>query len=262
MRGIWGRRIGVVAVLGVLGGVAAGCEPAPPVVVENPGEFVGVAGPGSFYEYLDADGIATPNSFFDAGNPMCANGIDDDADGRLDGADRQCAAPGDANERLDGVQAYGGSSLAVTIEEDGRILADPADLHVEPVEKCLVSGGELWCLNIVPQGSGPVVEGVLTHDLVVLAIPMTIKFDLISGYPGFDPACSVGYAHNLYAADDYDQDTGRLTLKTIPTNPVPAMDNCGDWTGLLNAVLGLPGTGHSELAVTLTDASGDHPRYH
>ena len=256
------RRVGAAAALAVLAGAAvAGCEPAPPVVVENPGVFTGVAGPGSFYEYLDAGGNPTERSYFDAGNPMCANGIDDDADGQLDGADPQCDAPDDANERLDGVQAYGGSHLSTTIEEDGRIAIDPADLHVEPVEKCLMSGGELWCLNIVPQGSGPVREGIFSPDLVAIAIPMTIKFDLISGYPGYDPDCSVDYAENVYVADDYDQDTGRLTLKTIAYNPVPAMTNCGDWTSLFNAVLGLPGTGRSELVVTLTNEAGEHPRH-
>jgi len=160
------------------------------------------------------------------------------------------------------LQPYGGSFLAATIEENGRIVIDPADLHVEPVEKCLMSGGELWCLDIVPQGAGPVREGIFTPDGVVIAIPMTIKFDLISGYPGYDPACSVGYADNVYVADDYDESTGRLTLKTIDYNPVPAMTNCGDWTSLFNAVLGLPGRGHSELVVTLTDEAGEHPQHH
>ena len=125
-----------------------------------------------------------------------------------------------------------------------------------------MSGGELWCLDIVPQGAGPVREGIFTPDGVVIAIPMTIKFDLISGYPGYDPACSVGYADNVYVADDYDESTGRLTLKTIDYNPVPAMTNCGDWTSLFNAVLGLPGRGHSELVVTLTDEAGEHPQHH
>jgi hypothetical protein len=39
------------------------------------------------------------------------------------------------------------------------------------------------------------------------------------------------------------------------------MTDCGDWTDLLNSVLGLPGTGHSELVVTLTDATGAHPQF-
>jgi hypothetical protein len=104
---------------------------------------------------------------------MCANGLDDDADGQPDGADPKCDAPNGANERLDGVQAYGGSYLAATIEESGQIVVDPADLHVEPVEKCLMSGGELWCLNIVPQGAGPAREGIFTPDLAAIAIPMT-----------------------------------------------------------------------------------------
>ena len=37
--------------------------------------------------------------------------------------------------------------------------------------------------------------------------------------------------------------------------------DCGDWTGLFNAVLGLPGTAHSELVVTLTGEAGEHPQF-
>jgi hypothetical protein len=256
-------RVGGAAALAVLvGGAVVGCEPDPPgEVVANPGIFTGVAGPGSFYQYLDADGVPTERSWFDAGNPMCANGIDDDADGRFDADDPECLADTDANERLAGHQPYSGSQLAATIEADGRLTIDPADLHVEPVEKCLMNGPELWCLNIIPQGTGPVREGIVTPELDAIAIPMTIRFELISGYPGYDPACEVGYTENVYVADDYDETTGRLTMRTIPWNPAPAMTNCGDWTGLFNTVLGLPGTGHSELIVTLTDATGAHPRF-
>lgn len=258
----FGRRSGAAALAMLVGGTLVGCGPEPPrEVIANPGVFTGVAGPGSFYQYLDADGVPTERSWFDAGNPMCANGIDDDADGQVDADDPECLAGDDANERLAGHQPYGGSRLATTIEADGHLIVDPADLHVEPVEKCLMSGGELWCLNIVPQGTGPVREGIVTPDLAVLAIPMTIHFELISGYPGYDPACEVGYTENIYLADDYDESTGHLTLRTIPSNPAPAMTNCGDWTGLLNQVLGLPGTGHSELIVTLTDTTGAHPRF-
>lgn len=257
-----GRRLGgAVALLAVVGGVVA-CEPPPPVEVENPGVFTGTNEPGSFYEYLNADGVPMERSMFDSGNPACDNGIDDDADTQIDtaGGDPECDSADDANERLDGVQEYGGSYLPVTIEEDGRIIVDPSELRVEPMEKCLMSGGELWCLEIQPKGAGPVREGVVTPDLVVVPIPMTIDFDLISGYPGFDDRCAVGYTENIYFAEDYDEETGRLTLRTVPENPVPAIANCGQWTDLLNSVLGLPGTGRSELIVTMENADGETPR--
>ena len=160
------------------------------------------------------------------------------------------------------MQAYGGSYLAATIEEDGRLFVDPADLRVEPTEKCLVNNGELWCLNIVPQGTGPVREGIMTHDLVAFAIPMTIKFDLISGYPGFDPRCEIPYTENVYVGEDYDTETGVVVFETLPSNRAPAIENCGDWTGLLNAVLGLPATARSTLVVTMKNEAGEPVRYH
>jgi len=76
--------------------------------------------------------------------------------------------------------------------------------------------------------SWPVGEGIFTPDLDAIGIPMTIRFELISGYPGYDPACEVSYTENVYVADDYDEATGRLTMRTIPWPPAPAMTNCDD----------------------------------
>lgn len=257
------RRVGVaVTMAGALGATVVACEPPPPpVVVENPGVFVGTNLSGSFYEYLDANGTPMERSFFDSANPACANDIDDDADGLVDtGADPDCDSPDDANERLDGVQDHRGSYLPTTIEADGKLRVDPGELVVEPMEKCLMNGGELWCLNIQPHGAGPVREGIATRDHVVVAIPMTIKFDLISGYPGWDDRCEIPYTENVYVGDGYDEETGIVVLESAAYNPAPAIENCGDWTDLLNAVLGLPGTGHSTLVVEMRNAAGEVPR--
>jgi len=244
-------------VLGLTAATVPSCEP-PPKVVENPGRFTGVNGPGSFYEYLGADGGSDPVRSFDAGNPMCDDGIDNDADGLVDGgADPECVGDRDANERLAGGQPYLGTSLPVRIKADGVIVVRPRDVRVQPVEKCLDNGGELWCLNIVPRGEGPVLHGSVTRDRITLPVPMAIHFDAISGYPGLDPRCKVGVTPNVYVAEDYDEATGTATFATGPGNVAPAMTNCGEWTDLLNAVLALPAVASSVLVTTIVDEQGE-----
>lgn len=115
------------------------------------------------------------------------------------------------------------------------------------------------CLSITPRGAGPARRGTVEGDTITMPIPITVKFDAVAGYPGFDPACEVGYSENLYTGD-YDAETGVVVLETGSDNPVPAATGCGTWTGAINAALGLPGTGAGRLVVTVRDEAGNSPR--
>jgi hypothetical protein len=162
------RRIGPgLAVVAALG-LAASC-------VTNPGEFTATAGPGSFIELLDEAGQPNPESFLDIGSPACHDGADNDLDGRADtGADPQCDSASDANERLDGVQAYVPTTLPFQVESDGHFTVQPTDLEILPVEHCVPgTGGEVWCLAVTLRGAGGERQGSINGTHVELPIPIT-----------------------------------------------------------------------------------------
>jgi hypothetical protein len=92
-----------------------------------------------------------------------------------------------------------------------------------------------------------------------MPIPITVKFDAVTGYAGFDPVCEIGYSENLYTGP-YDAETGVVVLETGPDNPAPAATGCGAWTDTINAALGLPGTGAGRLVITVRDEAGRFPR--
>lgn len=69
--------------------------------------------------------------------------------------------------------------------------------------------------------------------------------------------CEVGVTPNVYVAEDYDEATGTATFRTGPENVAPAMTNCGQWTELLNSVLGLPAVANSVLVTTIVDEQGE-----
>lgn len=232
-----------------------------PEEMTNPGKFTGVAGPGSIYQYVDAEGNPIPLASFDAGRPSCADTVDNDLDQRVDGDDPECDGDLDANERLDGVQPYLPSSLPVKIKANGVITLRPTDLQVQPAEKCIQNGDEVWCVLVSPRGAGPARRGRVDGDRVTLPIPLTVKFDAVTGYPGFDPRCEVGYTENVYVDEDYDRKTGVAVLEIGDDNPAPAARNCGDWTSALNSALGLPGAARSKLIVTLRNDAGDAPGF-
>ena len=261
-----GGRLGYLATIlvlfmaGVSAAVVLGDSPPPPVVTPNPGRFTGVAGPGSFYEYLYPDGQPVPLAYFDAGRPSCADEEDNDLDGRTDAQDPECDGQSDANERLDGIQPYTPSSLPVKIKANGVITVRPSDLQVQPAEKCVEGEDGPWCLLISPRGAGPARRGSIEGHRITLPIPMTIKFDAVTGYPGFDPRCEVGYTENVYVGEDYDPETGVVVLETDADNAAPAATDCGEWTDAINSAIGLPGVGHSKLVITLRNEVGETPQ--
>ena len=245
------RRIGPGLAVVAAVGLAASC-------VTNPGEFTATIGPGSFIELVDEAGQPNPESFLDIGNPACNDGADNDLDGAVDtGADPQCDSAGDANERLDGVQAYVPTTLPFQVEPDGHFTVQPTDLEILPVEHCVPgTAGEVWCLAVTLRGAGPERQGSINGSHVELPIPITLKFDAVVGFPGFDPACASDYIDAPFSGDNYDEATGQVTVR-VENQRVLALTNCGDWTEVLNQVLGLPTVGQSTLELTLLDADGD-----
>jgi len=225
----------------------------------NAGIFTGTAGPGSSYRYVDRLGQAVPLAVLDIGHPSCADEEDNDLDGLVDRVDDGCVDDTDANERLPGHQPYTPSTLPVQIRSDGVITLRPSDLQVQPTEKCIAGDAEPQCLSITPRGAGPARRGTIEGTTITMPIPITVKFDAVAGYPGFDPACEVGYSENVYSGE-YDEDTGVVVLETGPDNPVPAATDCGAWTDAINGALGLPGVGFGRLVVTVLDEAGDPPR--
>jgi hypothetical protein len=264
-RGV-GRRVFLAATFVLLAagvGAAVVLSDPPPgsTRVTNPGTFTGTAGPGSHYRYVDRNGQAVPLAVLDIGRPSCADDEDNDLDGRTDRGDDGCADDSDANERLPGHQPYTPSTLPVRIKANGVITLRPSDLQVQPTEKCIAGDDGPQCVSITPRGAGPARRGTIEGDTITMPIPITVKLDAVTGYPGFDPACEVGYSENIYTGD-YDADTGVVVLETDPAaNPVPAATGCGDWTDAINGALGLPGTGAGRLVVTVLDEAGDPPRF-
>jgi hypothetical protein len=245
------RVVGCAAVAGGLMLVAASC-------VTNSGTFIATAGPGSYLEVVDTDGNPNPQSYLDIGNIACDDGVDNDLDGAVDSADGQCDGDHDANERLAGFQKRIPTTVPFEVEPSGHISIDPKKLSIQPVEHCVPgTGGTVWCLAVTLHGSGPALDGKIQGRHVELPIPITIKFDALSGFPGLDPACETGHITAPFTGDDYDEATGRVTLH-VEGQVVPRLTNCGDWTEGLNAVLGLPALGRSTLVGTFLDEHG-HP---
>jgi hypothetical protein len=258
--------IGRVCLLFVVGAVLAlgGCArwPGRPPVpadlpsVTNPGRFTGTAGTGSFLELVDGEGAPIPASHVDFGRPACADGKDNDLDGDRDvGSDPQCAGADDANERLDGLQPAVPSTLPLGVRRNGTIVVDPTDLVIQQREYCL-DIGEIWCTGITLRGAGPSRRGFINGSRVTIPIPITIKLDALTGFPGFDPNCEIPHIESVFTGDDYDEATGTVTLTTSNVPVAPAAD-CGPWTDQINAVLGLPTVGRSVIELTIVNESGE-----
>jgi hypothetical protein len=225
-------------------------------VVTNPGRFTATAGPGSFLELVDGEGTPIPASHVDFGRPACADGKDNDLDGGVDaGSDPQCVGPGDANERLDGLQPAVASTLPIIVRRDGTVVVDPTDLVVQQREYCF-DAGDLWCTGITLRGAGPSRRGRITGSRVTIPIPITIKLDALTGFPGFDSDCEIPYIDSVFSGANYDETAGTVRLATSDVPVAPAAD-CGPWTEQVNAVLGLPTVGRSVIELTITNHNGD-----
>jgi hypothetical protein len=254
--GSWVRRarwtaVGAAALAVV--GLAGGC-------VTNAGDFTASMRPNSFLEVLDAGGAPNPASHFDFGTPGCANGIDDDLDGVVDGADGQCDATNDRNERLDGVQAFVAPTLPFHVESDGHFTVQPTALSAPPIERCVrnaATGNAVWCLSVTLKGAGGERQGSIRTDgnRVRLPLPATLKFDAVTGFPGLPATCETDYINGPYAGEGYDEATGNIT-EQVAHETWPALTTCGSYNATLNTLLGLPAESQSTLNWTLRNASG------
>jgi hypothetical protein len=251
--GGWVRRtrrgtVGAAAVAVVA--LAGGC-------VTNAGSFTATMRPGSFLEVLDGGGVPNPQSHIELGTPSCRNGVDDDLDGKTDAADQQCDATNDHNERLDGVQAFVAPTLPFQVASDGHFTVQPTDFVAQPVERCVpATGGAVWCVAITVKGTGGERQGSINGTRVRLPLPVTLKIDAVTGFPGFDPRCESDYINGPYAGEGYDQATGNVT-EQVAHETWLALTNCGFYNATLNTLLGLPAESQSTLNWTLRNASGD-----
>jgi hypothetical protein len=231
-------------------------RPADRPVVANPGRFTATAGPGSFLELVDSEGTPIAASHVDFGRPACSDGKDNDLDGGIDaGSDSQCVGADDANERLDGLQPAVASTLPLTVSRNGTIVVDPTELVVQQREYCF-DAGELWCTGITLRGAGPRRLGRITGSSVTIPIPITIKLDALTGFPGFDSDCEIPYIDSVFSGRNDDANAGTVRLATRDV-PVAAAADCGPWTDQVNAVLGLPTVGRSVIELTIANANGD-----
>jgi hypothetical protein len=249
--GRWGTRgLAVVAA----GFAAAGCL-APPT---NPGPFTATATVGSHLELVDEHGDVIPASHVDFGGPACADGRDNDVDGRADLADRGCAGADDANERVPGLQEHVPTTVPITVKPSGVIVVRPTEMVVQQREYCLDAGtGTPWCVGITLQGAGPARYGSIETDgILTLPLPITIAMEAVSGFPtGFGPDCVIPYIDSAFTGP-YDEATGVATLE-VSGVPVDRAPDCGDWTAQVNAALGLPATGTSMVVGTVLNADGE-----
>jgi hypothetical protein len=253
--GGWARRtrlgtMGVGAAAVAVVALTGGC-------VTNAGSFTATMRPNSFLEVLDLNGVPNPHSHLDIGTPACGDGIDDDLDGVTDGADAQCDAANDHNERLNGVQAFVAPTLPFEVESDGHFHVQPTGFLAQPVERCMpATGGAVWCVAVTMKGSGGERQGSVNGTRVRLPLPATLKINAVTGFPGIDPLCETDYINGPYAGEGYDEATGNIT-EQVAHETWPALTNCGPYNDMLDTFLGLPAESQSTLNWTLKNASGE-----
>jgi hypothetical protein len=227
--------------------------------VTNAGNFTATMRPGSFLETIDGGGVPNPQSHIELGTPACANGVDDDLDGMTDAADGHCDATNDNNERLDGVQAFVAPTLPFLVQSDGHFTVQPTAFAAQPVEHCVpADGGAVWCLAITVKGAGGERQGSINGTRVRLPLPVTLKFDAVTGFPGLNPLCESDYINGPYAGDPYDPATGNVTEQAAHETWL-ALTNCDPYNDTLNTLLGLPSDSESTLQWTLRNNDTGEP---
>src|SRR5262245_10744995 len=126
--------------------------------ISNPGTFTTSIRSGSSLTLTDDAG--TPTIAFSVGVAPCSDGRDNDLDGRIDQAnDSQCDSATDANERIDGVQAYQAPRWQMDVDSGGVITLDPADIVFQPLEECINVVIGIWCMNVTIASSGAPLTG-------------------------------------------------------------------------------------------------------
>lgn len=247
----WTRAVplaGIVLVVGACG-------------ISNPGDFTTTVLTGSSLVLTNAAG--TPTAQFDVGVAQCSDGRDNDVDGRTDtGSDPQCDSPTDANERVDGVQAYESPTWVMNVDAEGAITSDPASIDFQQIEECFSTGLAVWCMGITIVGTGPTLTGTISpaDGTLELELRVNVEVDGIVGFPGLSPSCQVGPISGTLTSTDYDKTTGDATL-TVADMAVPAVSGCGssgliNYDSLINSTLSLPGQADVTFETRSLDGSG------
>lgn len=230
--------------------------------VSNPGTFTTTVLAGSSLVLTDAGG--TPTLQFAVGTAPCSDGRDNDLDTHIDsGLDAQCDSPNDANERLDGVQAYVPPTWIMEVDSGGAITVDPASITFQQVEECINVIIGIWCMGITIVGAGDTLNGTITpgDGTIELDFGVNVEIDGITGFPGLSPDCRIGPIAGTLNATDYDKTTGEATL-AVADMPVPAVSGCGssgllNYDTLINDALSLPGQADVNFLTRTLDAGGN-----
>lgn len=250
-----GKRWRLGLPLGAIALVVAACG------VSNPGTFTTTVLSGSSLVLTDAGG--TPTAQFPVGVASCSDGRDNDIDGAIDsGADPQCDSATDANERLDGVQAYESPRWTMDVDSAGAITLDPAAIDFQQIEECINVIIGNWCMGITIVGTGPTLVGKISPADGTIELPLQLKVDVdgIVGFPGLTSTCAVGPISGTLTATDYDKTTGDATL-SVADMPVPAVSGCGssgliNYDSLINSSLSLPGQADVTFETRTLDSAG------
>jgi len=229
--------------------------------VANPGTFTTTLLGGSSLVLTDAGG--TPTAQFDVGTAPCSDGLDNDIDGQIDTADAQCDSPTDANERINGVQAYEPPTWVMDVAAGGAITLNPATIDFQQIEQCINVVIGIWCMGITIVGTGSTVTGTISPANGTIELPLNVRVEVdgVTGFPGLSANCAVGPVSGSLVATDYDKTTGEATL-TDADIPVPAVSGCGssgliNYDTLINDTLSLPGQADITLSSRTLDASGN-----
>lgn len=98
------------------------------------------------------------------------------------------------------------------------------------------------------RGYGPAQRGTIDPATGRISLPFTLVVEVDSidgGFPYLGADCMIGPLSTTLVARDYSDATGLATLSGSRM-PVAAVSNCGDQNGLINDILGLPGTSSVE----------------
>jgi hypothetical protein len=239
-----------------LGTAALGLSVLMASCISNPGPFTVTALTGSQLT-LSSGGSTT--QVFRVGTPACADGVDNDLDGSTDGVDAQCDSTSDANERINGVQAFVAPTIPVDINAAGQISFDPTELSFQAQEVCIATTA---CVAATVKGTGSEGSGTIDPETGAMSMSFTAQIDLDNavGFGTLPADCHVGPAVTSLVATDYSETDGKSTLVKDDV-AVAAVTSCGDLNSGINSVLGLPGELDVVLNSQTLNASNDPPRF-
>jgi hypothetical protein len=247
------RTISAVGVVGAVSLLIASC-------ITNAGMFTLGIENGSAVALHNAEGEPTL-SFAYSDTKACADGIDNDVDERIDGADPQCDSTTDNNERLDGVQTVQAPELHLDVKAVGDVIFEPSHLVFPQAEVCVDLGllGGVVCVGATLHGAGGSQTGHIDTGTrrITMTLPLVVDLDALVGLSGFGTNCAIGPFDVDFVSTDYDILTGEATLVAQDV-PVAAVSNCGSlYNGFINDLAGLPGTADISWNTTILNGEGD-----